>query len=132
MRCVIGGQLVRDSLGQCSPVFGGPKPVVDATGPQRIGVSLHRKRRLQKRSDGNPARVFAQLFCEHAACRTPLKRLAHSGVVARMLARGDVCETPSGQGQRRARHPEHEAVISPGGDGTLQVELHPALCSGLD
>ena len=49
-----------------------------------------------------------------------------------MLAGGDIGETPSAQRHRRAWDPEHEAVIRPGGDGTLQIELNPALCSRLD
>ena len=49
-----------------------------------------------------------------------------------MLARRDVDEGSARDGHCRARDAQHEAVVSRGRDGPVQVELHPSRCAGRD
>src|SRR3982074_1639139 len=49
-----------------------------------------------------------------------------------MLARGDVDQPSACDSGRRARDTEDKPIVLDRSDRALQVELHPALCAGVD
>src|SRR5207249_10248813 len=108
------------------------QPLPAAARLQSSNVRLWRDGRFQQRGYRDPARVLAQLLREHVACRPARQRLAHGGVVARMLPWRDIDEHTTRQCGRRTRQTEDKPVLSRGRDRPLEVELDPTLGTGRD